>query len=76
MRPASRPMYSSCNAEGHALTVEGVTGLLGVLVWPAVLPIASARLRRELPGLFGRARKIEGRGSEGQARSEHGRADQ
>ncbi len=43
--------------------MEAFTGLLGVIVWPVVVLIAIALLRRELVGLFGRVREIEGPGS-------------
>lgn len=45
------------------MTIEELTGLLGVLVWPLVVLVAAALLRRELVGLFGRVREIEGPGS-------------
>jgi hypothetical protein len=45
------------------LTIEALTGLLGVVVWPVVVLVSIALLRRELAGLFGRVREIEGPGS-------------
>lgn len=47
----------------RVMTVEALTSLLGVLVWPAVVLIVVALMRRELAGLFGRVREIEGPGS-------------
>lgn len=49
--------------EGTSLTIELLTALLGVIVWPLVVLIAVTLLRRELTGLFGRVREIEGPGS-------------
>jgi ribosomal protein S19E (S16A) len=45
------------------LTIEALTHLLGVIVWPVVVLVAIAVLRREVAGLFGRVRQIEGPGS-------------
>jgi hypothetical protein len=45
------------------VTIKALTDLLGVLVWPVVVLVALALLRRELAGLFGRVREIEGPGS-------------
>lgn len=45
------------------MTIEAFTGLLGVVTWPAVVLVAVVLLRRELAGLFGRVREIEGPGS-------------
>ncbi|SRR6266446_2725445 len=45
------------------MTTEELTRLLGVLVWPLVVVVAAVLLRRELAGLFGRVREIEGPGS-------------
>jgi len=45
------------------MTIEELTSLLGVLVWPAVVLVAVTLLRRELAGLFGRVREIEGPGN-------------
>ena len=55
------------------MTIQELTGLLGVLVWPAVVLVAAILLRRELAGLFGRVREIEGtRELEAQPRPEQG----
>jgi hypothetical protein len=45
------------------MTIEALTALLGVLVWPAVVVLGVILLRRELGALFGRVREIEGPGS-------------
>jgi hypothetical protein len=45
------------------MTIEALTSLLGVIAWPIVVLTAIALLRRELAGLFGRVREIEGPGS-------------
>jgi hypothetical protein len=42
--------------------LDGVTKLLGVIVWPALVLIIGILLRREIRGLFGRVREIEGPG--------------
>jgi hypothetical protein len=44
------------------LTLEGVTALLAVLAWPVVALFFVDLLRREITGLFGRVREIEGPG--------------
>jgi hypothetical protein len=44
------------------MTIEAVTDLLNVLAWPVVILIALGIFRRELTGLFGRVREIEGPG--------------
>jgi hypothetical protein len=45
------------------MTIEELTKLLGVLTWPTVVLVAIGLLRRELAGLFGRVREIEGPGN-------------
>jgi hypothetical protein len=45
------------------MTIDQLSGLLGVVVWPVVVVVAAVLLRRELGGLFGRVREIEGPGS-------------
>jgi hypothetical protein len=42
--------------------LEPLTKLLGVLTWPTVVLIVVVLLRREIRGLFGRVREIEGPG--------------
>jgi hypothetical protein len=42
--------------------LEALTKLLGVLTWPIVVLIVVVLLRREIRGLFGRVRAIEGPG--------------
>jgi hypothetical protein len=44
------------------MTLERLTGLLAVLAWPIVALVVVAFLRREIIGLFGRVREIEGPG--------------
>jgi hypothetical protein len=43
--------------------LDALTKLLGVLMWPTVLLITVVLLRREIRGLFGRVREIEGPGA-------------
>ena len=43
--------------------IKAITALLGVLAWPVVVLAVGALLRREIAGLFGRVRQIEGPGS-------------
>jgi hypothetical protein len=45
------------------VTIKALTDLLGVLTWPIVILVVVILLRRELAGLFGRVREIEGPGS-------------
>jgi hypothetical protein len=44
------------------LTIQAITGLIGVLAWPVVVLIVLALLRGEIVALFGRVREIEGPG--------------
>jgi hypothetical protein len=52
----------SIRETGDSMTLEGLTGLLAVLAWPIVALVMVAFLRREIIGLFGRVREIEGPG--------------
>jgi len=45
------------------LTIQAITALLGVLAWPVVALAVLVLLRREITGLFGRVREIEGAGT-------------
>ena len=44
------------------MTVQAITGLIGVLAWPVVVLVVLALLRGEIVALFGRVREIEGPG--------------
>ena len=44
------------------MTIEAITGLLGVLGWPVVVLVIVVLLRREISAIFGRVREIEGPG--------------
>jgi hypothetical protein len=43
--------------------MQSITALLGVLAWPLVALAVLVLLRREITGLFGRVREIEGAGT-------------
>ena len=45
------------------MTIDEFIKLLQVLAWPAVVLVVVVILRREIRGLFGRVREIEGPGS-------------
>ncbi len=45
------------------MTIQAITVLLGVLAWPVVALAVLVLLRREITGLFGRVREIEGAGT-------------
>ena len=45
------------------MTIQAITALLGVLAWPVVALAVLVLLRREITGLFGRVREIEGGGT-------------
>jgi hypothetical protein len=45
------------------LTIQSITALLGVLAWPLVAQAVLVLLRREITGLFGWVREIEGAGT-------------
>lgn len=45
------------------MPLEAVTRLIDVLVWPITVLVVAVLLRREIAGLFGRVREIEGLGA-------------
>lgn len=44
------------------MTIQAITGLVGVLAWPVVVLVVLALLRTEIIALVGRVREIEGPG--------------
>jgi len=56
------PGHPCRSAAEDVLTLEGLTGLLAVLAWPIVALTVIGLLRREIAGLVGHVREIEGPG--------------
>lgn len=61
--PIDDPIIGIDSSYCTIMTIDQLTGLFGVLLWPVVVLVAIVLLRRELVGMFGRVREIEGPGS-------------